>query len=134
MSEIKALEKMREWAKKYRPMGSYDPLMFADEIQAEVDNRFIELPTDRNGQPWHIGEHIHNVGAVNQMRLNKNGWLFMESGALEPDKCEHAKHRSIEDVLNDFGPLWVDTYSPSDRVKLVTRCADEIRELMEGDE
>ena len=55
---MKAIEKLREWAQKFGPMGSHDPLMFADEIEAEIAANYLPLPVDRNGEVLRIGDEV----------------------------------------------------------------------------
>ena len=110
MSEIKALEKLREsshlddskWSLEtgevihvfgYKPE---DPnavnwgeqwRKIADEIQNEVDSRFCELPVDADGVPIHVGEEmtchgdVFTVCAVAPAKIHR--WVTVKLGETQ---------------------------------------------------
>lgn len=96
----------------------------ADAIEREVAERFVELPVDADGVPWHIGDMVEGHGKVHSMDLNRHGWAFfgMEN-AIDPAIHRHAKPRTVVDVLLDAGVS----------VAAVSDVAAEIRELLEVD-
>jgi hypothetical protein len=142
LSEIKALKELREWAEQFCSMGKHDPLMFADKIQAEVDERFIELPLDADGAPIHVGDEMSQngvkLGYVTAVGYNKESraWVlpygknvsipFIASG------IKHVKQRPVEDVLDDLvnDNAW-DKAGDFEETKreIIAKYADEIREL-----
>jgi hypothetical protein len=119
----------------------------ADKIQAEVDERFMELPTAADGIPirpkeelWNkdTGEHVEaeHVYAVSSTRVyiweegpNKAHGIF----GSYPDYYVHAKPRTVEDVLRDVWKEALD-YAKSDIWRnpdeVFAERADEIRKLM----
>ena len=101
MSEIKALEKLRELACDINGqeiidhMQLYPSCVFdgtwldswhrefdrlANAIQAEVDGRFMELPVDADGVPIHIGDMIEYEGDEDTYRLHARGVYVYEDG------------------------------------------------------
>ena len=108
------------------PNELYD---FADEIEREVSERFMELPVDADGVPWHIGDEIEGHGELRCMSVNRNGWTFVSSTAIDPGIHRHAKPRTIEDVLVEFyGKFAVARYGEDGEV--LSHYADELRGMM----
>lgn len=149
MSELKALEELREYAKQ--PDYGYWENEFseiADAIQAEVDERFIELPVDRNGETLRIGDEVwfhddedgatphvvRGYGMTNGrdvdvfLNFADEGWC--PNTVTVPDVLVHRKPRTLEDVLNDFAYKVCDLNVDE---REITKYADEIRELMGAD-
>ena len=152
MSEIKALEKLREQA-EHEPLAlTYILNDLADEIQAEIDERFMLLPINADGVPIHVGDELEcnangyegtfTVFAIGNdtvvgnhdiewIRDNPSKWFHVASF------CHPVKPRTLEDVLSEFanrvcnsGHQW-----GLDAADVVPQYADEIRELMkEGGE
>jgi len=155
MAEIKALEELREWGRQFGPMGSHDPLMFADRIQAEVDGRFMELPTDADGVPVRPGEELwdkftgEHVEAEHVYAVSSTHVYIWEEGPNKahgifgsyPEHYVHAKPRTVEDVLADrandvLGMVGSGLFSLETALNdaFGGECADEIRELMKETE
>ena len=78
---------------------------YIDEIEAEIAERYIELPVDFDGVPIRIGDAITLPNGqrdraryfcinANGARLNERGWV--------PSACRHVKPRTIEDVLREL--------------------------------
>jgi hypothetical protein len=145
MAEIKALDELREWAEQFCSMGKHDPLMFADKIQAEVDERFMELPLDGNGVPIRVGDVVaekpfrpktgEKPAEVVCMLLNSDGWAIGDCDPrghwYGPLQLEHVKPRTIEDVLTD---LTNEVAKQGHQIgltagEIIAKYADEIREL-----
>ena len=130
MSEIKALEKLRELACDINGqeiidhMQLYPSCVFdgtwldswhrefdrlANAIQAEVDERFMELPVDADGVPVRICDVVESYGEEFNVRgICENSWgeLCVQGGKhnakIKPSDCRHVKPRTLEDVLCDF--------------------------------
>ena len=146
MSEIKALEKLRNIHE--RGCGCSDECYscvvglhigeIADEIQAEVDSRYMELPLDADGVPihrhdelWEVdsGKHIdgQNVYGVS----DKYVYIWQEgpktargiSGYFATNYT-HVKPRTVEDVMSEYAEL-----SASIDVKKYHELSDELREM-----
>lgn len=143
MSEIKALEKLREHGEKVKSscftcVYCDAVLSLADEIEAEIAEGYMEQPVDRNGEPWHIGDkfaftgadgrkHICTVSGVSDCEVF---FYYDEHSSSTKHRhftaraIAHVKPRTLEDVLMDAG---VSRAAISD-------VAAEIRELLGGDE
>ena len=157
MSEIRALKKLREQAEREPLALTYILNDLADEIQAEIDERFMELPVDADGVPIHVGEEmtchgdVFTVCAAASAKIHR--WVTVKLGETQttyrydPMECTHYNPRTLEDVLADVVTLcantWKDGESPfafydvSDVMESgnIREYADEIRELMkEGGE
>ena len=174
MSEIKALEKLRELAcdingqeiidhMQLYPSCVFDGIWLdswhrefdrlANAIQAEVDERFMELPMDADGVPIKPGDIMQfrddapvRVDSIGNSKcyVGDFGWFggnggFYGKGTLKC--CRHVKPRTLEDVLNDCADeisekrgiapeLNRDTPT---RNEIVDKYAAEIRELLRGD-
>ena len=133
MSEIKALEKLRELdcdingQEIIDHMQLYPSCVFdgtwldswhrefdrlANAIQAEVDERFMELPVDADGVPIRVGDVVKCTFAddnatVKYLSLQEDGWSIVVDypdgrGHRTPESMRHVKPRTLEDVLCDF--------------------------------
>lgn len=155
MSEIKALEKLREYAEQCCPeYEDHDARMMeiADAIEAEIAERYLLLPVDVDGVPIRCGDRIQRttsavdnvvtVIGVNGREFFFNGPNFMEPG-IKKNVGNAARHvpRTLEDALNDFGEkVWNTacapegyTWSNANLDADLERCAEEIRGLMGKD-
>lgn len=130
MSEIKALEKLRDY-QLYDKTEEYTAFVqlgsvLADEIQAEVDERFMELPLDADGVPIRLEDELEYVGRVfaigPKVVFAKRGFAdgHYEVEAYSSDVCRHVKPRTMFDVLAEVenGELSID------------KAEAEIRELL----
>ena len=115
MSDITALKRLRIAARntaKGRNLENHEEcnlwLVIADEIQAEVDSRFIELPLDADGVPIRVGDTVewlikngeYEVAAVGELvalKINDSGCV-----AIAPNMLRHVKPRTLEEVLEDY--------------------------------
>lgn len=155
MNEIKALEKLRDELK----VCGCDPdnciccevprkvEKLADEIKAEIAERFAALPVDREGEPWRIGDKFpfadaggkKHVCTVSGVGIGEVFFYYDEhSGSskhrhLRADKLAHEKPpRTLEDVLRD---VWKEAlnYAKSDMWRnpdeVFAERADEIRAM-----
>ena len=142
MSELKSLDALRDYAEQCCP--EYEPydtemMRIADEIQAELSERYMELPVDAGGVAIKPGDTLEYVdvenrkaiiGTVERICLD-NGEVTIRFGnrpnavfARESWKFLHVKPRTIEDVLLDAGVSRA----------CVEDVAAELRELMGGGE
>lgn len=99
-----------------------------EEIDRELAGRYIELPVDMDGVPWHIGDVVDGHGVVRSMDLNRHGWSFLGLTAIDPAIHRHAKPRTLMNVLADFA---AEVERGRNDYKTAMRYADEIRELLE---
>ena len=127
--------------------------MLIDEIEAEIAERYMELPVDADGVPIHMGDtvegelvfddatakgtvttyHIHDNDEPDTVYIKVdcgNGtWTIKE---LRIKRCHHVKPRTLEDVLVDMLEDAVGYSDAHTDVSLVAveKYADEIRELL----
>ena len=145
MSEIKALEDMR---KELRVCGC-DPdecvgcsvpgkvREHADRIEAEIAERFVELPVDADGVTIHVGDVVVSRDWCEPRKVTGFAVLCRTSdgGCVwnEPCELEHYKPRTLEGVLRDVWKEALD-YAKSDMWRnpdeVFAERAAEIRELL----
>ena len=154
MSELESLEKLRR--DDFHPGYHGEPTleMIADEIQVEVDERYMKLPLDADGVPIHMGDtvegelffdnatvkgtvttyHIHDNDEPDTVyiKVDRGGgtWTIKE---LQIKRCRHIKPRTLEDVLQDLEGLRGNGAMYEDVVCRAAELADEIRELLGAD-
>ena len=104
---MKSIEKLREWANSGK---LYDDtkrfvLHFADEIEAEIAESYMELPKDAEGLPIHVGDRI------TLPRGEETTVQFVAPDCVLPASpvsyymavgCRHVKPRTLEDVIYDI--------------------------------
>lgn len=118
MSEINALEELRTLS-MVRMDGwlRMDTQKIADNIEAEIVERFMELPVDADGVPIKPGDimQFRNDAPVRVDSIGNSkcyvgdfGWFggnggFYGKGTLKC--CRHVKPRTIEDVMAEYEEL-----------------------------
>ena len=136
MSEIKTLKELRDiWRLLPAPTHS-DEMLLADidacikAVEAEIADRFIELPTDADGVPWTLETEsfVDDVGRkvkFSGLQVDRKGrWEIINVCVChDPSLCRHVKQRTLEDVLMDAGVSRA----------AINDVADEIRELLGDD-
>ena len=150
---VKALRELRERGKVRFDEESQDPRMMvvalhpfeltelADEIEAEVAERFMELPVDAAGVPIRVGDKLKGCGCDNSPEVTayavSNG-VFMDVGGYAYAACRFShvyvcriEQRTVEDVLADFA---ADVENDRNTYDTARRYADEIRELLGADD
>lgn len=124
MSEIKALDGLRDWVShiddnphlgELTDTGKFGLGNIADEIQAEIESRYMLLPVDAEGVPIRVGDKVvfrsdspvtvMSIGMSQVYGLNDCGFYgpfcnFFGSGTLS--EVRHVKPRTVEDVLESF--------------------------------
>ena len=113
-------------------------LELADEIEAEIAERYMKRPVDADGVPWHIGEEVDGCEIV-AMAGYQLYYYDDDSKTIEwciAKNRRHVKPRTLEDVLRDVWKEALD-YAKSDMWRnpeeVFVERADEIRELLGGD-
>lgn len=121
----------------------------ADEIEAEIAERYIELPVDAVGVPIRIGDSVtspffegsREVRSLTKEQGNPYWHLGVDEGEVIAHMCRHAKPRTVEDVLRDFAKDVLSmnrnrfAESPDEiHIPDGAKYAAELREMMGGDD
>ena len=142
MSEIKALDELRGLRDEAASKMVDNPKWvckraeeIADRIEAEIAERYMELPVGADDLPIRVGDELEGGFTVDYVAPH---WVLAAGrGARHEDNCRHVKPRTLEDVLRDVWKEALD-YAKSDMWrnpdKVFAERADEIRELMGGKE
>ena len=143
---IESIEKLRELLKgcgcsdQCYSCGINYHGSIADEIEAEIAEKYMVRPCDMDGVPVKIGDELSHDGfarnfIVHSYELTDGAWSVWDvaNGATHLcQSCRHVKPRTIEDVLADFASKQ-HGITKEENDALIAECADEIRELMEVD-
>lgn len=141
---MESIEKLRDSCYEDGSYYCKDTMeMYCNAIEAEIAERYMELPVDADGEPIHVGDEMESdnerfvvcavaLGRVHRWHVHNIGELDKGTVAYPPGSLHHYKPRTIEDVLTEFADCICeeDGFNKED----VKRCAEEIRELMEVDE
>lgn len=101
-----------------------------DAIEREIAERYIELPLDADGVPWHIGDEAIGVNVwrgerftVGSIELTGDGAQLVDVETVDAIPCGAARHvqpDTWERIINDaFGST---TMSDEVRASFVARC------------
>lgn len=103
---------LRTWTNDHFGIGDwrYESIMeFADRIDAELAERYVELPKDADGEYIHVGdrlEHTNGIFTANDMTISIDGiwraWDGENGHTVLLAKCRHHKQPTVEDVLRDM--------------------------------
>lgn len=92
---------------QYVPDHSHNDI--ADEIEQEIAERYLELPTDADGVPIKVGDECcstvtgEEFSVTSLERTNVGWWVWYEpSKNLAVEYVAHVKPRTLEDVLNEL--------------------------------
>lgn len=112
------------------------------EIEAEISERYMELPVDADGVPIHIGDLVkvndgeddgYIDGFTSEFTCG-DGELMPTIDTVQYRACDmrHVGERTIEYVLGEFVQTWNDSeYEDDDAYQsLIAKYADEIRGLI----
>lgn len=142
MSKVKALDELRELS-EVRMDGwlRMDTRKIADKIEAEIAERFVELPVDADGIMLEIGDKLEyrdEVMTLCGLIWDGADWYatnVFESTSWKPvGRCHHVKPRTLEEVLRECA----EAYASGADVELgstdamFSKYADEIRGLLGG--
>lgn len=101
---MNSVDKLRDYASRYhRVTGQMTEMgRIADEIEAEIAERYMALPVDADGVPIRVGDKIEHRGHTGDV------WLFGANEIMCTDRvcypigeCHLVKSRTLEDVLTD---------------------------------
>ena len=122
---MESLAWLREWWRDRFPvmdarLGS-EFREHVDAIEGEVAERYVDLPIDADGIPWHVGDMTENGNVVNGMTIDFHGWHFTGTrNDIDPAIHWHYVPKpTVEDVLRDY----------ASRI-LIVGCIDEEDELV----
>jgi len=137
---LEAIDKLRDQAER-EPLALAQILhSLADEIEAEIAEKYIELPTCKDGVikiGCDIGNECCHIGKIDTMLFDAEGaWEVLSNGngwAVTGDEYYYVKPRTLEDVLTEM----LDRNSDGvglrefnrDFDAFVAHYADEIRDL-----
>lgn len=81
------------------------------DLHEAVDERYIELPKDANGEPWHVGDVTENGNVVMGMAIDNTGeWYFINTrNDIDPLAHYHYHKPTVEEVLREFAIACEDT-------------------------
>lgn len=122
------------WGEQWRTL--------ADEIEAEIEERYMELPVDADGVPIKVGDEVRIYPTKPADALNTGGLvtsitstgIYLDRGCIpyQADIFRHVKLRTVEDVLAEFASRQ-HGITTEENAELIARYADELREIMGGD-
>ena len=144
MSEIKALEKLREYVDKQREEYNNHNVSFvwqlgtiANEIEAEIVDRYMLQPVDADGVRIDLGDkliehdngHEFIVDGVKIWGSTYEWWVYEDCGVLAPAmRCTHVMPRTLENVIEGAINAAFGNEAPISAITKKT--ADEIRNLL----
>ena len=100
------------------------------ELRAKMNNCYIELPKDADGEPIHVGDEVEEIDYdgshhVNELRMRENGWWVSGDGLCRrPHKYRHYHAPTVEDMLKEFAnkcltyATCVDDHEVADAIEL----------------
>lgn len=139
---MESIEKLRTAARnmaKGRNLEHHEEcnllLRIADEIEAEIAERYMELPTDADGVPIHVGDECWDRDTAERFEVSSiewNGvcwsaWSVPETRHIA-NKVLHHRPRTLEVVLEDM--LIEKDETDLCSMGLIAKYAAEIRELL----
>lgn len=151
---LKALDELRGMIDKSRheyEQGNVSYVVgfndIADAIEAEIAERYMELPVGADGLPIHVGDKMEYIDCAPFMVCAVapgviHAWAETKLGegktteAYPPVQCHHFKPRTIEDVLGEFAKRVLNSGHQwgLDAEETTAEYAAELRELMGGGE
>lgn len=156
---LQSIEKLRESLKDCTSEAGIEPNRFdtywitaracdmlIDEVEAEIAEKYIELPVDSDGVLIRIGDTVRELDDCVPMKVMSltfyEDCVDVNACGMNPNLLRHVNPRTLEDVLRDFAhkavrigmkggvPSDVELYADEDAV---AECAVEIRDLLGGD-
>ena len=136
---IESIEELRDELQICEMTGSRPTIAFvaqcADEIEAEIAERYMPLPCDADGVPIRCGDEVTadtlGNGKWSVFAVASDYWVDVDGYTHNPYATHHVNQRTVEDVLEEFYHAVLNHDMDNTRLE---RYADEIRELMEVDE
>lgn len=140
MAGIKSIDKLREKIRLdvNNPWSDLkgDLLSLCDKVEREIAERYMELPTDADGVPIHVGDLLQlgdTRSEVMAFEYRPHGklpwsWLTKDGEWYSTAFTQHVKPRTLEVVLEDM--LIEKDETDLCSMGLISKYADEIRELL----
>ena len=100
------------------------------DLHEAVDERYIELPRDANGEPWHVGDVTENGNVVMGMAIDNTGeWYFINMrNDIDPLAHYHYHKPTVEDVLRELVIACEDAGNAGPAVEaLISKHAERLR-------
>ncbi len=140
---MRALDKLRVMIDKSRheyEQGNVSYVVgfndIADRIEAEIAERYMELPVDADGVVIRVGDWMLTTGGYRERvgAVSSGGWN--DAPLWCAADTSHAKPRTIEDVLREFSKRVLNSGHQwgLDAEETTAKYAAELRELMGGGE
>lgn len=142
---LESIEKLRGYAPNHPELYAVCNAA-ADAIEAEIAERYMELPVDADGVPIRVGETCYDTDTGEQFEVSSVEWNNVCWSAWSKPETRHIyinitheKPRTVEDVLREFAykavrigmkggvPSDVELYADDDAV---AEYADEIRKVV----
>lgn len=112
MSEIKTLEDMRNTVKTIAADCDEGWILGClDAIEAEIAEKYMELPVDADGVPIRVGDKLFNKNKPTDVykvtAIADNGYIriYHDTAHIHSSQCRHVKPRTIEDVMAEYEEL-----------------------------
>jgi len=142
MTELESLKCLLEWVESLdenkhlgylSESGRQGLRNIVDAILEEVDERYMERPCDKNGEPTHIGQRIEHRGHEGEVWLLGIHEVMCSDRVCYPcGEYRHVKPRTVEDVLREFVGEYEDSNGPEYDEECIARFAAELQ--MKGGE
>lgn len=133
---MESIEKLRKYADGFVTVQTHDDLMgLIDEVEAEISEKYMELPTDADGNPIHVGDGIrisvNKTVAAEFVRCDAVAFQHGDGLAWKlSENVRNVQNLTVEDMLENFGIECDEQYPIRPRKELIAEYADEIRELL----
>ena len=108
---MESIEKLREYMQDMRKRSvtpGHNPCAdevddYLDEIEREIAERYMELPVDADGVPWHIGDVTENGNIVNAICFDRHGCHFQDTlNDIDPSIHRHIKPDPVKELLEEY--------------------------------
>ena len=155
---LESIEKLRGWVQhidENRQLGALAGagkqglINIADEIQAEVDEKYMLLPVDADGVPIRVGDRLYHNDegefVVNGITFYHNTWRVItnisvfEDGYFDGCKmlwakdCRHVKLDPVKELLEEFGDWYKHVAGGCDEPGVIDEYAAKIREAVSAE-
>lgn len=135
---MEAIEKLRTAARnmaKGRNLENHEEcnllLIIADEIEAEIAERYMELPKDADGVPVRIGDKMTNINKPNDeytvTSITESGCrVYGDCAFIKTSQLRHVKPDPYKELLVEFAYRLCDMSVADGDLR---RYAEKFREL-----